>query len=211
MNSHLSQSHLIACHECDQLLYFVPSTDARQTAHCPRCDHAIQAGVSNSLDQVVALCITALIVLVIANYFNFLGFDAKGQERSINLLNASYELYLQGYPVLSVLIFTFIVAIPFLYMSCLLLICLPVKLGIRWRPSLWVGRLCSAMLPWAMSEVFLVGVLVALIKMASLATIIFGVSFWAYILFSILFLRVEHIVDSHRLWGWIDDQSHFSV
>ena len=55
-----------------------------------------------------------------------------------------------------------------------------------------------------MTEVFLIGVLVALIKIIAMANIVMGISFWAYILFTVLFVYISNIVDPHRLWGWID-------
>jgi paraquat-inducible protein A len=62
------------------------------------------------------------------------------------------------------------------------------------------------LLPWAMSEVFLMGVLVALIKIAAMAKIVLGMAFWAYIFFAVMFLRLVSIADTHRLWGWVEGE-----
>lgn len=68
-----------------------------------------------------------------------------------------------------------------------------------------LGRLMSYFLPWVMAEVFIVGVLVALIKIIEMADIVLGFSFWAYILFVIFFTLTANIANRHQLWEWIEN------
>lgn len=197
--------HLMACHECDLLIDLHEQLADDRVVCCPRCHHQISSGQKNALDKVLALSLTATIVLIFANSFPFLAFEAKGQSRSINLIQTVLELFVQGYPVLSILMFCFIILLPLAYLLLLLFLTLPIKLGIQRSPPIMLGRVIDALLPWAMAEVFLIGVLVALIKVVAIAHIILGISFWAYILFTILFLLISNIVDSHRLWHWVAD------
>ena len=196
--------HLMACHECDLLIDLHEQLADDRVVCCPRCHHQISSGQNNALDKVLALSITATLVLIFANSFPFLAFEAKGQSRSINLFQTVLELFEQGYPTLSVLIFCFIILLPLAYLLFLLILTLPIKLRIKRSPPIILGRAIDALLPWAMAEVFLIGVLVALIKVVSMANIVLGISFWAYILFTILFLAISTIVDSHRLWHWVE-------
>jgi len=54
-----------------------------------------------------------------------------------------------------------------------------------------------------MVDVFLIGVLVALIKMWSLATLSFGISFWSYVIFVLMFSYVLYCADQQKLFHWV--------
>ncbi|MBK8972486.1 MAG: paraquat-inducible protein A [Hahellaceae bacterium] len=195
---------LYACHECDLLIRLPDQYDARKKLVCPRCHHTITSGHRNPIDSVIALSVTGIIVLLIAGSFPFLSFATQGQSRTITLFQASTELYLQGFDLLALLVFCFIVSLPFLYLFLLLAILVPIKFNWRRSQPIFMGRLISFLLPWSMSEVFLIGVLVALIKVVAMADIVLGVSFWAYVCFAPIFTYVVSVVDVHRLWHWIE-------
>lgn len=59
--------------------------------------------------------------------------------------------------------------------------------------------------PWSMVEVFLIGVLVSLIKIAAMAEVILGISFWAYIAFSVCLTATLANIDRHQLWDWLEE------
>ncbi len=50
----------------------------------------------------------------------------------------------------------------------------------------------------------MVGVLVALIKIVAIASVVLGISFWAYIIFTLLFVYIASVVDNKRLWTWVE-------
>lgn len=196
----------MACHECDILIDMDIDVeiDPKQVVHCPRCHHSIFSGHKNPLDHVIALGITASIILVIANSFAFLTFEAQGQSRSISLLDSVYVLAQQGFPTLAALIFCFIILLPMIYLLSLLALTLPIKLGMQRSRPILLGRCISLLLPWSMAEVFLIGVLVALIKIVEMADIIMGTSFWAYVIFTVMFIYISNIANAHRIWQWVD-------
>lgn len=206
----MSYNTKLACHECD-LLIELPTVQlgAREVMRCPQCRHTISAGHDSPIETVIALCLTAIITLIIACGYPFISFSAQGQSRTITLFQTSTELYLQGFPMLASLVFCFVLLLPLLYLLFLLTILLPIKLQFRGKmffpeKPILLGKLVSYLLPWSMAEVFLIGVLVALIKIVSMSDIILGVSFWAYVIFVPLFIYISAIVDSHRLWHWIE-------
>ena len=204
MNHSVKQAHLLACHECDLLINLEIDIATEQDLVCPRCKNKITAHHKNPLDHTIALSITALLLLIAAASFPFMSFEVKGQSSTINLIDSAQALYQHGYPILALLILCFIVAFPTFYLLALLIVTVPVKLGLHRSPPVALGRLLNKLLPWAMTEVFLTGVLVALIKIIALANIVMGISFWAYIMFTVAFIHISNIVDSHRLWGWIE-------
>ncbi|GLR69149.1 paraquat-inducible protein A [Agaribacter marinus] len=192
-----------ACAECDLLIDMPAHIPHRTALVCPRCNHTLAVGHRNPKHHVVAVSITAIIVMVIALSFSFISFSANGQQRDINLFQASSELFAQGYYFVALLVLSFIIILPILYLLCLSLIIVNTQYKLHFISTHLLGRIASSILPWAMTEVFLISVLVALIKIVSMADVTLEISFWAYVIFATLFTYVASIVDSHRLWQWI--------
>ena len=55
-----------------------------------------------------------------------------------------------------------------------------------------------------MVEVFIIGVIVSLVKIMKLATVILGISFWAYIVFTLCLVAALSGLDRWRVWGEIE-------
>jgi len=206
--------HLHACAQCDLLVEIPAIIPHRTNVYCPRCHYNIALGHNNAKQHVLALAITALLLMVIACSFDFISFSANGQLRTISLFQTSAELFVQGYFVISILVAAFMFVLPAAYLILLCLIILNSHTGSSDQSSnlsggllssVTMGKWMSYILPWTMSEVFLIGVLVALIKVISMADITLQTSFWAYVIFAPLFTYITSVVDAHRLWGWIDN------
>lgn len=195
----------IACHECDQLIAMPEVLGRNETLTCPRCMSKQLTNYANSLEHSIAFSLTALILLIIANAFPFLSFEAQGQIKTISVIEASYDLYFQGFYLLSALVYAFVLLIPIFYLCAVLVLLVPIRLGLKPPAPVAIGKMISLALPWAMAEVFIVGVLVALIKVIELADIVFGVSFWAYSGFVLFFIAASNIASRHQLWKWIED------
>lgn len=188
-----------ACHECDWLMR-VPTLQPGEQAVCPRCEHKLQALPTDARLQPLVYSIAALIMLLCSNLFPFLGMAVKGMHQDMTLYQTATTLLEEQHPALALTVYLFMQILPAI---CLLLICLIyARLGqwrgkrLRKRYTLWLFRL----IPWCMVEVFLIGVLVSLIKIASLADIELGYSFWAYVLFSVLMLKAFSAIDRDWLW-----------
>ena len=57
---------------------------------------------------------------------------------------------------------------------------------------------------WAMAEVFIIGVIVSLVKLAMMATVVLGASFWSYGAFTICLILALSTLDRYRCWADID-------
>lgn len=194
----------IACHECDLLLQLPDIEDTHHELRCPRCNHCILAGHERAVEHTVALSLTGIILLAIANASPFLSFASQGQTHSITLFQASRELYVQGFYLLSALVFGFVILMPLLYLCAIFLLATPLLFN---KPLQWpvaFGIFVDRILPWTMTEVFVIGVLVALIKIIPMADVVLGISFWSYIAFTIIFIALSGIISRQRLWSWMD-------
>jgi len=196
-------SGLIACHGCDLLVDVGHLTDGA-VADCPRCGGFLTRYRSDAFARVVASTVAAAIFLVLANGFEFLSFAASGLESVMTLPQTPGALWGHGMPGVAVLVAAFIIYIPALVMLLLLLVCLPLHLQVyRWwvRPS---AHLLFAIYNWSMAEVFIIGVIVSLVKIAAMATVTLGLSFWSYAAFSILFTLALANLDRYQCWEMIE-------
>lgn len=194
---------LIACPSCD-LLFEVGDLQDGETARCSRCDAFLTTYRTNALSRVTAFAASALILLVLACSFPFMSFKASGTESVMTLPGTALALWHDGMPDLALVVAAFIVVVPAGVLVMLLLLASSMKLKRGNGLLKPLGRLIFTLQNWSMVEVFFIGVLVSLVKIAKMATIVIGISFWAYAAFSILFLLSVASLDRFQCWRRIE-------
>lgn len=190
---------LVACHECD-LLQRLPAEHGHGRVRCRRCGCVLHHQGRDAVGVPLALGITALVLFIVSNTSPLLEFGLQGRHDTTYLLAGIRELYAQGMPLLAgVVLFTTIIA-PLLHISLLIYLYLPLAMG--WRPPGFVIalRTVQAVLPWSMLEIFLLGVLVAAVKLAEQATIVPGAAAWSLGLLVIVLAAAATQIHPHRLW-----------
>jgi paraquat-inducible protein A len=196
-------SEPVACIECD-LLVEVGELGGGQRADCPRCGNLLTAPAADGLSRTLAFALAACVLLVLANSFPFLAFKAKGLEQVMTLPRTAVQLYADGYATLAVLVLGPIVGIPALMLATLVALIVPIR---RRIPAPWLvpaGRFLFLMSPWSMVEVFVIGVLVSLVKIGAMATVVLGISFWAYVGFAICMTASLSSLDRLEMWREIE-------
>lgn len=196
-------SELTACIECD-LLVRVGQIGGDERAECPRCGHVITAASSDGLTRSLAFAIAAAILLVLANSFPFMALKSQGLEQVMTLPRTAVELYRDDYTLLAVFVLAPIVAVPGLMLGTLIALLTYVR---RRHPAPWLvpaARFLFVLSPWSMVEVFVIGVLVSLVKISAMASVVLGISFWAYVAFAVCFTAVFSTLDRLELWREIE-------
>jgi paraquat-inducible protein A len=197
----------VACPDCD-LLQHLPELPPGGKARCPRCGWTVATRTTDPLDRPLALTIAALIVLIVANTAPLMGLSAVGRTASTTIIGGAYDMWMQGQEVTAVIVAFCAVIAPAGY----LLFMLTVLLAVRRPPApQWVGeilRWAESMRPWSMGEVMLLGILVALIKIAELATVDAGIGMYAVGALVLLFPAIMVTFDPREVWNrveWADD------
>lgn len=202
----MDHSFIIACHDCD-LIHRVESVPEGHVARCSRCNAVLYHHKRNSLDRALALTFAGLILFVIANCYPFLGFKIGANIRQTSLITGCEELFLQGkWQLASVVLFTTIL-IPGLQLLGLLYVLVPLKMNRVPRGLGGIFRFIGHLGPWAMMEVFMLGILVSLVKLAKMATIVPGISVYAFM--ALIFVLAGSIatLDPHIIWERIKYRS----
>jgi paraquat-inducible protein A len=194
---------VIACHECD-LLHQRRPLPPDGTARCVRCGAVLYRHKRNSLDRVLALTVAGLILFIIANVYPFLTFRLEAQIQETNLITGVMELYQQGmWIVAGVVLLTTIVA-PLLELTGMLFVLVPLKLQRRPRKLALLFRAVRTFQPWGMMEVFMIGILVAVVKLVKMASILPGMALYAFMVLIFVLAASAAALDPHIVWNKLD-------
>jgi len=190
---------LIACHDCDLIHWFGPVPDGN-AAKCSRCGGMLYQNKRDSLERTLALTVAGLILFMVANTFPFLGLKLQARVHETILITGIKELYLQGMWVLATVVLLTIIVMPATQMLGLLYVLLPIKLNrIPWKLR-EVFRFVQFLRPWAMMEVFMLGILVSIVKLAKMATIVPGVAVFAFMALIFVLAASLAVLDPHAVW-----------
>ena len=202
-----SPAHLIACPRCDALHRLEPVPKGAR-ATCIRCGTVLMAPRDGAMTQIVMLAATALILMVAAVFFPFLELHTHGLERKSSVFDA--VLAFSGGPMLplSFAVAALIVVLPATRFLALLYVFAPMALG--WQPApraRAMFRLAETIRPWAMAEIFIIGVAVALVKVAGLAHVTLGPAFWAFVGLVIVNVLKDSFMCRVSVWHTLDQRS----
>jgi len=189
----------IACHDCD-LIHRIKPLPAKGAANCIRCGAVLYKHKVNSLDRTLAFALAGLILFILANSFPFLALRIGSQVRETTLITGIHELYVQGMQAIAILVLLTTVLVPFTQMMCLFYILLPLKFGRLPKRLPRVFRFLQSVQPWGMMEVFMVGILVSVVKLAKMAKIIPGISLYSFLALIFVLSAMTVSLDDHLIW-----------
>jgi paraquat-inducible protein A len=198
----LNQSQT-ACQECD-LLIAVPDIRDGERADCPRCGTVITQRPRQGTQRALAFSLAACVFLAISMSYPFLSFSRSGIENVMTLPEAALVIYDERSPALAVIIFMAIIGAPAMLLAALLALTAPLvlKRTAPWLPR--AGKLVFTLSEWSMAEVFIIGAIVSLVKIAKLATVVLGLAFWAYIIFTLCLTAALSGLDRFQVWRAIE-------
>jgi paraquat-inducible protein A len=202
-NQPVPTPRLIACPDCD-LLQRLPDLAPGASARCPRCDRELWRRREDSLNRTLALTLAAAVLYVVANAVPMLGLSVVGRQASTTVLGGARQLWNDGQQIVAALVLFAAVVAPALQIGFLLMIVLGAQ---RKPPPKWVGELLRhhpTTRIWSMIEVMLLGVLVALIKIADYATVVPGVALFALGGLVFLLAGMQASFDPREVWNRVE-------
>lgn len=199
----MSREHWKACPHCDAL-YRLGELPEGATARCGRCGGVLRQRRRNALQRTSALALAAAILFVVANVFPFLAFDMQGRTTQTTLASGVLALRAGGYVELAALVFFTTILAPAFQITLLLWLLLPLHRGrVPWRlPEAF--RLLRRVQPCSMMEVFLLGILVAIVKLAGMANVVHGLALWSLGLLMLVLAAAISSFDSQELWDRVE-------
>ncbi len=193
----------VGCPECDLLCEVGPLRPGER-AVCARCGCVLSVCFEDPYARAWSYSVAALIVLVIAFSFPFLSISAAGVTNSMTLVQTVLYLAQYGADLIALLVSVFVILVPLVMLIFMVVLATALRAD-RFHPLLlaptrWLFHLNA----WSMVEVFAIGVIVSLVKLAAMAKVTLGPSFWAYLAFTVLFLFAFSAMDRLAVWRDIE-------
>ncbi|MDH1561794.1 paraquat-inducible protein A [Ectopseudomonas chengduensis] len=197
--SSLPIEQLVACHECD-LLMRKPVLQDGESAECPRCGYELFSHRHRVVRRSLALVLTALLLYVPANFLPIMQLNLLGQTSQDTVWSGVIGLYESGMQGIAVVVFLCSMAVPLLKLLCQLLVLLSIRMDLGRSYGLLLYRIYHHMREWGMLEVYLMGILVAMVKLMDLADLSLGLGLFCFIALLLVQVWLEVTMSPHQIW-----------
>ena len=192
---------IIACRICG-LVQRVEELRPALAAECCRCGFTITKRTVNSLGRTGALSLAALMFYVPANLYPILRMEYYGAYSESTVWDGCVRLFQSGQWFVAGVVFFASILIPLLKLLGLFFLvgATKCKSTRHRRERAWVCRIIEVIGPWAMLDVFLLAVLVALVKLDQLVTIMPGPGLLAFTSVVVLTILASTSFDPKLIW-----------
>ena len=168
---------------------------------CVQCHHVLTLGRAEAIARVVGLALTSMVLMGIVLFTPFLTLDAGPFGSAASVVDVVLGFSSGLMVPLAFAVLVLIVVLPLARAALLAWALLPLVTGARNAPGAEAAlRWAFALKPWAMAEIFMVGVAVALVKLAGMASVEMGTAFWAFVLFVLVSAFQDTHMCRHTLW-----------
>lgn len=190
---------LIACEECDAI-HRKLALGHNEVTLCGRCGAALEQDMSVHGRRALPLTIASLLMFVVANVFPIVELQFQGHVNRTTIIGAVFSLNAEGMPGVAFLLLVTIIVFPLMQLLALMYLLLAVKRAEYQHLEFnLVARLVQMVRPWAMVEVFLLGTIVAYVKLVKMATVVPGIALLAFGALTILLAAVLSFNPRH-IW-----------
>lgn len=195
----MNKINFTACPECDLLLS--PSTAvAGDKAHCPRCGYLIERPRRQSIERTFALSIAGLILIFPANLMPLVGIKMLGGAKDGTLWSGVVTLFKEDMWGVAILVFLSSILFPLLNIILSLLISAHLYFKKPNRHLAHWMRWLQHMDEWAMLEVYMLGIIVACVKLASSSELKFGFGLYAFVALLVITGMLASSLDKVLFW-----------
>lgn len=196
---------LISCHDCGKLHRRHPLAP-RQKARCVRCRSVLYRGIASDANRMAALVLGAVFTFLIAQLFPIVALDVNGLRTSATLLGAIHVLWNENMQVVAAIVFLCTMLLPAVELGSLLYVTLSLRAGLH-PPGLHpLLRVVRAARHWGMTEVLMIGILITVVKMTSLAQVEPQPGLFAFGALTLM-LAIVTAFDPRILWQLADEQA----
>ncbi|MGE6493084.1 paraquat-inducible protein A [Cupriavidus metallidurans] len=170
---------LIACEHCDALHVRTALTTGER-AICLRCGAELYRDSTRAYRRLLPLVVTAVILLLISNMYPIVAMDLKGTRMETTLWGAIQVLCTDDMTLVALLVFATTLLLPLAELFMMGFLLVPMAQRRMPRAFHHIARAILLTRPWGMIEVFMIGVLVTLVKLSTVAQVLPGVALWSF-------------------------------
>jgi paraquat-inducible protein A len=198
-----SYANPFVCHECDAL-QDVSGVEPGNSAICVCCGNTLFKQPVGGVDKPLALVLAAAMLFIVANIFPIMQINISGLKGAATLTGTAMAFIKVGAPEMAFIVWVPSVFIPGFIVFGMLYVLISIRFGLALPATKFFLAWVSHLLPWAMLDVFLLGVLVGLVKLVALADVLLGPGFYALVAFIFTYAAASATLEPHVFWEWLD-------
>jgi paraquat-inducible protein A len=194
---------LRACPGCD-LLQSIPALASGTSAQCSRCSTTLRRVSAHRRDHVAALTLAALVLLIVMCSTNLMSVQTAGIRHVADLFSGPEELVHRNMAALAAAVLFVTVVAPFGRICALLYV---LGRSHERSPPRHLRRLYAwteKLRPWSMIDVFVLGILVAYVKLGDVVTIRLSIGVYALFVLAFVLVWIDSALDREALWEALD-------
>ena len=199
----LAARERIVCFECDAA-YAPCSVGKDDILRCRRCGATLARGHGLGSDGQLGLAVGALLTFTIASLSPIVTLELRGIRSVATLFEATRDTWQAGEHGVALLSAATAFVFPLIVILLHLWALTPMVLGKR---AWWLARVLRALrwvTRWSMVEVFMLGVLIAVVRSAGITHIVLGPGIFAYGVLTVL-LTAMNAAGLETLWAQADE------
>jgi paraquat-inducible protein A len=198
-------SPLLICEQCDTVYRRRPLARG-EVARCARCQAVLERHQRIGLDGMLALVATVMVVFVQANVWPIITLGFNGEQIHARLWGIIIMMWREHSQVVAVLAAGTLFFFPLCRMLLLGWLLIYARLGRRAPGFRSLMVVLHYIRPWTMSEVFVLGVLVSIVKAQLYFDVTADAGAFAYAMLAIL-ITVFSGIDIRQFWDKIPERS----
>ena len=198
----VSISHYVECRNCG-LLQMQPPVERRDIVSCSRCKTQLEHSAGKSVDATLACAAAIMLLLIPAWTAPFLTASALGATRTSYLPMSISTVWSDGSPLLALTVILFVLTFPLLRFGTMAAVLYALRRGRRPAWLVPAFRVCNALQTWAMLDVFLLGLMVAYIRLRSSLYVSLGAGAICFIMAGFLSMVARATLDKALVWRLI--------
>ncbi len=167
----------------------------------------LQRPETGAVETAIALAVCAVVLLILGNTYPLVVMHVSGATRETTLVGAALGLYIQDYVALAALVLLTTVIAPLVQIGALLYLLIPLWRRRRARGESAVFRLLVAVRRWTFMEVFMLGALVALVRLSNYAHVLPGIALWSCGLLMMCLSALTSATSPEQFWAWVEQRT----
>lgn len=192
---------IITCKYCGATQALEPLPPG-SSAECFQCGSNIERWIPNSLARTAAFSLAALILYLPANIYPILRMESYGLYTENTVWEGCVRLFEDDQWFVAIIVFCASILVPLAKLLGLFFLVVTVRMKSQTlqRERTWIHKAIELIGPWAMLDVFLLAVLVALVKLKQIATILPGPGLVAFTAVVVLTILASSSFDPKLIW-----------
>jgi paraquat-inducible protein A len=203
---HDAERSIIACHECG-LIHEEFRLDEDRTVMCTRCRSPLYRERPRGLERSLSYALAAVPLFLITHIYTFIGLDLGGREVTSTLFTGPIMLFRDGMWPLAIVVALAASIIPGIKLVCTILAIISTQRSRVFPGDARFIAIRQGLSEWAMMEVFLLGVMVAYVKLKDIAIIEIGPGGFAFVGVIICLTLADRSLDSRQFWNKLAPQA----